>query len=168
MPRNYMDTPPALTPGSAFTWVGFMVAIMATLPLAIVLMHHPFQVQIVALWGDTVFASFFVFCDSKAWHGYALRDGRVRSELPSLVVIHLAVLASIFLALTLLLTARPLLPGWMIGESRSGTRSGQSPFDIVLIFVGFAIMWAEVLYFRRRLRRALNPNNANNSATPRP
>jgi hypothetical protein len=132
---------------------GLMTAFLATVFLMVILMDKPFGVQIVSLVGDTEFVFFLVFCDSKSWRGYSLRNRTVQQQLPHLLRIHSLFLSLIFVVLTIALSARPHLPDVWFVESGSWRRS--SPFAFVLIFAGSAAAVTEAWILRRMLSRAL-------------
>jgi hypothetical protein len=151
-----MDTPPAASPLKMFlTWVCIMAGAL-TIFLLIFLDHQPFQTQIVALVADTAFVFFLVFCDSRAWRGYSLRNERVQQELPRLFGIHCAFLLLLFVLLTFALTERPRLPSSWLAES--GPRD-VPPFDFVLIMIGTAFVFTQAWILRKILKRTVEAEN---------
>jgi len=155
-----MDTPPNASIVKALvTWVGLMTAILATFLLLIFLMNKPFGVQIVCLVADTEFVSFLVFCDSRSWRGYSLRNRTVQQQLPHLLRIHSLFLGLIFVVLTMALSAIPHLPDVWFADNvvwyRHLVRHQSSPFAFVLILAGSAAAVTEAWILRRILSRAL-------------
>jgi hypothetical protein len=151
---NVMDTPTKGSILAAFlTWVGLMVAMMATFLLLILLDGQPFQVQIVSLIAETEFVFFLVFFGTNSWRGYSLRDKRVQREFPRLLRMHCIFLIFIFTLLTLALSVQARLPAsWITANGPKDT----PPFVLGLILIGSATAVAEAWIFRKSLRRAVN------------
>lgn len=152
-----MDTPPVGSPVKMFiAWVGIMAGFLTVLLLSIFWGDRPFGIQIVSLIADTGLVFFFVFCDSRAWRGYSLRDKRVRQELPHLLGIHSLFLIVIGLLLTFVLSEQSLLPAsWLV---ESGPKH-ESPFEVGLIFIGVAVVMTQAWIYRKILRRAAEAEN---------
>lgn len=130
--------------------IPFVVA--ALLLLFVALRKNAFGIQIVSLFGYTGFVFLFVFCDTRRWRGYSLSEKAVRKKLPQLLRIHAGLLAIIFAGLTGAILLRPHMSRFWTEER--GPRD-PSYFDMVLFLIGFAILWAQILIFRRILGRAL-------------
>jgi hypothetical protein len=148
-----MDTPPdASLLMMSLTWVGIMAGMMTTFLLAILMVHRPFGIQVIFLVADTEFVFFLVFCDSRAWRGYSLRNKRVQQELPHLLGIHCLFLVLIFALLTFALSAQSRLPSsWLV---ESGPKD-VSPFAFGLIFIGVITVMTQAWTYRRILSRVL-------------
>lgn len=157
-PADIMDTPPKGSNLTTFlTFVGLMIGLMAAFGLLLFLDGRPFQLQVFSTFADTEFVFFFVFCDSRAWHGYSLHNRHVRRELPRLVRIHCLSLVLIFAFLTFALSARPHLPSlWLVGN---GPRA-VSFFASALMLFGIVTVMAQAMMYRKILRRALEGADA--------
>jgi hypothetical protein len=147
-----MDTPPDASLLKMFiTWVGIMAALLTLFLLLIFLRDGRFQLQIVSVLADTGFVFFLVFCDSRAWRGYSLRNKRVQQELPRLLGIHCLFLVLLFALLTFALSVRPHLPhSWLV---ESGPKD-VSPFAFGLIWIGVITLMTQAWVLRKILRRA--------------
>jgi hypothetical protein len=155
--RDPMNTPPnASRVERLITWVGVVTAGMTLFLLAILLVHKPFGIQIVSLVAYTEFVFFLVFCDSRAWHGYSLRNKRVQQEMPCLLGVHFLFLVLVFGVLTFALSAQSRLPGsWLV---ESGSRN-VSRFAFALLLIGTITAWTQAWICRKILRRAMEVEN---------
>jgi hypothetical protein len=138
---------------------GLMAAFLATVFLMVFFMDKPFGVQIVSLFAETEFVVFLVFCNSRSWHGYSLRNKTVQQQLPHLLRIHGLFVGLIFVVLTMALSAIPHLPDIWFAENVSWThnfvRHQSSPFAFVLILAGSVAAVTEASILRKVLSRAL-------------
>lgn len=152
-----MNTPPKASGLEMFaTWAGLMLGAATILLLGILLGEKPFGLQIVAVAADTEYVFFLVFCDSRAWRGYSLRDKRVQRELPRLLGPHCFFLFLIVVALTVALSSRSRLPSSWVVESGS---KHDSPFAVALIIAGVLAATAQAWLYRNKLARALAVEN---------
>lgn len=152
-PINTMDTPPQVSLAkAAVTLVGVMIVLLGTFLLVILLDGRPFQLQTISLIGDTEFVFFFVFCNSRSWRGYSLRNKAVQQQLPYLLQIHCLFLALLIAVETFALSERPHLPDSWI--AKPGPRLS-SPFESGLLLIGMAIAISQILISRKILSRAL-------------
>jgi hypothetical protein len=148
-----MNTPPDASGVEMFaTWGGLMAGVATILFLAVLLDQKPFETQIIALAADTEYVFFLVFCDSRAWRGYSLRNKTVQQELPRLLGVHCVFVVLIIAALTFALSARSRLPSSWVLES--GPKH-ESPFEFGLIVIGAIAATAQAWVYRRILGRAL-------------
>ena len=83
----------------------------------------------------------------KGTKGFSLGEKAVRQKLPLLVRIHLGVLVVIFAGVTGVMSLRPHM--WSLWHLNPRY------FDIIVLFAGVAILFAEIHFFRRILGRAL-------------
>jgi hypothetical protein len=148
-----MDTPPDASLLKMFiTWVGIVAGVLAIFLLFILLNHRPFEIQVVSLVADTEFVFFLVFCDSRGWRRYSLRNKQVQRELPRLLGIHCLFLVLIFALLTFALSAQSRLPSsWLV---ESGPRD-VSPFAFGLILIGVITVMTQAWILRKILKLAL-------------
>jgi hypothetical protein len=152
-PINYMDTPPQVSLAkAALTLVVVMIVLLGTFLLVILLDGRPFELQTISLIVDTEFVFFFVFCNSRSWRGYSLRNKTVRQQLPHLLQIHCLFLVLLIAVETFALSERPHLPDSWI--AKPGPRL-MSPFESGLLLIGMAIVITQVLISRRILSRTL-------------
>lgn len=151
---------------------GFMTGILALVLLMVFLIDKPFGIQIVSLFAITEFVFFLVFCDSRSWRGYSLRDPTVRQQLPHLLRIHSLVLGLIFVVLTVVLSAMPHLPGAWLAENvvwyHNFVRHQSSPFVFVLLLAGSVAATTEAWFLRKILGRALESAAALSGASVEP
>jgi hypothetical protein len=148
-----MNTPPSASGVEMLvTWVGLIAGAMTIVLLATIWFPRQFGLQIVSLVADTEFVFFLVFCDSRAWRGYSLRNKRVQQELPRLLGIHCLFLVVVFAVLTFALSARPRLPSSWLAES--GPKH-DSPLEFGLIVIGAITMMTQAWIYRNILRRAV-------------
>jgi hypothetical protein len=132
------------------------VTVLATLIVFVALRDNPFAIQIASIIGYTGSVFFFVFCDAgsgraiggKGTKGFSLGEKAVRQKLPLLVCIHVGSLVVLFAGLTGAMWLRP--------HTWSLWRLDTVYFDLVLLFIGMAIAFAQITFFRRLLGRALN------------
>jgi hypothetical protein len=156
-PGENMDVPPAFSTKGLLTWLGFMAALLGTVLLLLFLSDRPYGVRVVCLVGDTVWVSFLVFCDSRYWRGYSLRNNTVRQELPLLLRVHCLFLLFLFSGLTLAISAQSQLPSsWVVerGQRRP------SFFVSGLICVGVTVSVTGAWFCRRILRRAFEARDS--------
>jgi hypothetical protein len=153
-----MKTPPSASAVEMLvTWVGLVAGAMAIILLATIWLPRQFGLQIVSLVGDTELVFFLVFCDSRAWRGYSLRNKRVQQELPHLLDVHCLFLILVFALLTFALSARSRLPSsWLV---ESGPKY-DSPFALGLIVIGTMTAMTQAWIYRKILRRAVAVENA--------
>jgi hypothetical protein len=115
----------------------------------------PFQIQIASIVAYTGVVFFFVFCDAgpgraietKGTKGFSLGEKAVRQKLPLLVCIHAGSLAVLFAGVTGAIWLRPRT--WFLWHLDTDY------FDFILLFVGVAIAFGQIHFFRRLLGRAL-------------
>jgi len=129
-----------------------MIVLLGTFLLVILLDGRPFELQTISLIADTEFVFFFVFCNSRSWRGYSLRNKTVQQQLPHLLQIHCLFLVLLIAVETFALSERPHLPDSWIAER--GPRL-LSPFESGLLLIGMAIVITQVLISRRILSRTL-------------
>jgi hypothetical protein len=128
---------------------------LATMLVFIALRDSPFQIQIASVVVYTGFVFFFVFCDagpgraikSKGTKGFSLGERAVRQKLPLLVCIHAGSLVVLFAGVTGAMWLRPHM--W------SRWRIDTDYFDLISLFTGVAVAFAQIHFFRRLLGRAL-------------
>jgi hypothetical protein len=138
------------------------VTILATMLVFVTLGDNPFEAQIASIVAYTGFAFFFVFCDAgagraikgKGTKGFSLGEKAVRQKLPLLVCIHAGSLVVLFACVTGALRLRPFT--W------SRWRLDTQYFDLIMLVAGVAILFAQVLFFRRLLGRALKNEQTSN------
>lgn len=152
-----MDTPPVGSSTKGFiTWIGIVAGALTVILLSIFLGDRRFGIQIVSLVADTGLVFFLVFCDSRAWRGYSLRDKRVQQELPHLLGVHCLFLVLLLALLTFALSAQSRLPAsWLVGSGPRDT----PPFVLALLLIGSLTVIAQAWILRRILRRALEAEN---------
>jgi hypothetical protein len=127
----------------------------ATMLAIIALRGSTFQIQIASIVAYTGVVFFFVFCDAgpgraikaKGTKGFSLGEKAVRQKLPLLVCIHAGSLAVLFAGVTGAIWLRPRT--WFLWHLDTDY------FDFVLLFVGVAIAFGQIHFFRRLLARAL-------------
>jgi hypothetical protein len=127
----------------------------ATMLAIIALRGSTFQIQIASIVAYTGVVFFFVFCDAgpgraikaKGTKGFSLGEKAVRQKLPLLVCIHAGSLAVLFAGVTGAIWLRPRT--WFLWHLDT------DHFDFVLLFVGAAIAFGQIHFFRRLLARAL-------------
>ena len=132
------------------------VTVLATLIVFVALRDNPFAIQIASIIGYTGSVFFFVFCDAgpgraigaKGTKGFSLGEKAVRQKLPLLVCIHFVSLVVLFAGLTGAMWLRPHT--WSLWHLDTVY------FDLVLLFIGMAIAFAQITFSRRLLGRALN------------
>lgn len=161
IPLDEMDRPPRASGLEMFlTWLGGFGGAMAMLFLCISLSDKPYGISVDTIVIDTAYVFFLVFCDSRAWHGYSLRNKSVRSQLPHLLAVHCVWLVVILLALTFALSIRPQLPrSWVVGSGRKDL----PPYEGALVLLGGVIPFGQSWIYRRSLKRALEAEDANSS-----
>ena len=128
---------------------------LATMLVFIALRDSPFQIQIASVVVYTGFVFFFVFCDagpgraikSKGTKGFSLGERAVRQKLPLLVCIHAGSLVVLFAGVTGAMWLRPHM--W------SRWRIDTDYFDLISLFTGVAVAFAQIHFFRRLLGQAL-------------
>jgi hypothetical protein len=131
------------------------VMFLATMLVFIVLRNNPFEIQIASLVVYTGFVFFFVFCDvgpgralkAKGTKGFSLGEKAVRQNLPLLVGIHAGSLVVLFAGVTGAMRLRPHT--WFFWHLDTDY------FDVILLFTGVAIAFAQIHFFRRLLGRSL-------------
>jgi hypothetical protein len=156
-PNNYMDSPPKNVPlrRQVGTYLGVLAGAIGLFLLMLWMTDKPFGVQIVAIVADSASIFLFVFCDTRALHGYSLRDRRVRDQMPAVVGIHLIFLTVIAIGFTFAWSLRPLLPVSFV--TVPGRRSQlESNLAILLLFLGCGVAIVESFLLRRTLARALH------------
>jgi hypothetical protein len=131
------------------------VTVLATLLVFIALRDNPFEIQIASIVAYTGFVFFSVFCDAgpglaikgKGTKGFSLGENSVRQKLPLLVCIHVGFLVVLVAGVTGAIRLRPhTLSFWHLDLQY---------FDLILLFAGIAIVFAQIHFFRRLLGRAL-------------
>jgi hypothetical protein len=128
---------------------------LATMLVFIALRDSPFQIQIASVVVYTGFVFFFVFCDagpgraikSMGTKGFSLGERAVRQKLPLLVCIHAGSLIVLFAGVTGAMWLRP--------HTWSRWRIDTDYFDLISLFTGVAVAFAQIHFFRRLLGRAL-------------
>ena len=139
-------------------WGWFIVllpTLVATVLVIVALNHNPFEVQIATVIMYTGSLIFFVFCDAgpgkaiggKGTKGFSLAEGAIRRKLPLLTQMHAGALIILFAAVTGAIRLRPR--AWSLWHLDPGY------FDVILLFTGVALLFAQVHFFRRLLARAL-------------
>ena len=131
------------------------VVFIATILVFIFLRDDPFNIQIASVIGYTGCVFFFVFCDAgpgraikgKGTKGFSLGEKAVRQKLPLLVSIHVGSLVVLFAGVTGAMWLRPR--AWFLWHLDTAY------FDVILLFTGVAIEFAQMHFFRRLLGRAL-------------
>jgi hypothetical protein len=131
------------------------VMFLATMLVFIILRDNPFEVQIASIIAYTGCVFFFVFCDAgpgraikgKGTKGFSLGEKAVRQKLPLLGCIHAGFLVALFAGVT---GAR-----WLRPHTWSLWHLDPVYFDFVLLFTGVAIAFAQIIFSRRLLARAL-------------
>ncbi len=133
------------------------ISVLATLLVSIVLRDNPFATQIASIIGYTGCVFFFVFCDAgpgktfskkvKGTKGFSLGDKAVRQKLPLLACIHAGSLVVLFAGVTGALWLRPHT--WSLWHLDTDY------FDRILLFIGAAIAFVQIHFFRRLLGRAV-------------
>jgi len=134
------------------------VMILATILVFVTLRDNAFETQIASIVGYTGCVFFFVFCDAgpgwsrraKGTKGFSLGEKAVRQKLPLLACIHVGSLAVLFAGLTGAMWLRP--HAWSLSHLDTDY------FDLILLFTGVAIAFAQIHFFRRLLGRALENN----------
>jgi hypothetical protein len=143
---------------------------LATMLVTVALRDNPLGVQIASVIGYSGFVFLFVFCDTKGWKGYSLGEQVVRQKLPLLLCIHAGFLVVVFAGVTGAILIRPHLSlFWTLerGTQRPLSWRGRGPisyFELILIFAGVGIVFAQTLICRGILGRALK--NEQRSARP--
>ena len=131
--------------------------VLATLLVSIALRDNPFAIQIASIIGYTGGVFFFVFCDAgpgqlitkkaKGTKGFSLGEKAVRQKLPLFLRIHGGVLVLIIVGVTGAF--------WLRRHTLLVHNIDSTNFDLILVFIGFVIQFAEAQFFRRLLGRAL-------------
>jgi hypothetical protein len=128
------------------------VIFLVTMYVFIALRDHPYEIQIASIIGYTGWVFLLVFCDvgsrsGKGTEGFSLGEKAVRQKLPVLVCIHIVCLVVLFAAVTGAMRLRPHTCFlWHLDTDY---------FDVILLFTGVAIAFAQIHFFRRLLGRAL-------------
>jgi len=131
------------------------VTVLATLIVFVALRDNPFAIQIAWIIGYTGSVFFFVFCDAgpgraiggKGTKGFSLGEKAVRQKLPLLVCIHVGSLVVLFAGVTGAMWLRPHT--WFLWHLETVY------FDFILLLTGVAVAFAQIIFFRRLLGRAL-------------
>lgn len=162
LPVTHGDSEPTRVSGFVlFKELGVFIVIpvmfLATMLVFVVLRDNPFEIQIASITGYTGFVFFFVFCDAgagpgrtikgKGTKGFNLGEKAVRQKLPLLVCIHAGSLVVLFAGVTGAMWLRPHT--WFLWHLNTDY------FDLILLIAGVAIAFAQILFFRRLLGRAL-------------
>lgn len=140
---------------SLVTFVALVAAGLSIFLLAICLDKNPFQLQITSIFGYTTWVFYLIFCDSRWWRGYSLRQKEVQKELPRLLSMHGAFLVFLVALETMALWAQPRLPSYW--RSEYGSRH-DSLFVDVLILAGVGVGMTQILMSRKILGRAVGEN----------
>ncbi|HEY0701587.1 MAG TPA: hypothetical protein VGD60_02370 [Candidatus Acidoferrales bacterium] len=135
--------------GVALIFTSMLVAVGS---VCLVLGVNRFSVQLVAAIVDTCVVFIHVFCDVRSrgggtLRGFSLERMEVRQKLPLLLFIHGVALAVI---VTGVAAARELRP-----QALSRWHTLPDQFDLIMLFAGFALLFAQVIISRITLARAL-------------
>ena len=121
--------------------------------LFIVFGERPFGIQIATAITYTYFAFWYVFFPTRGLlEKYSLRNRMVQQQIPRLLAIHCAFLASMFLGQTIWFTMTPRLPSYWFTEH--GKRGG-TLYILVMIGSSVVVFFTQVLISRRILSRSL-------------
>ena len=128
---------------------------LATMLVFIALRNNSFEIQTTSIIAYTGCVFFFVFCDAgsgraikaKGTKGFSLGEKAVRQKLPLLVCIHAGSLVVLFAGVTGAMWLRPHT--WFLWHLDTDY------FDLILLFTGVAVSFAQIHFFRRLLGRAL-------------
>jgi len=131
------------------------VMFLATMLVFIALRGNRFDIQIASTVAYTGYVFFFVFCDAgpgraikaKGTKGFSLGEKAVRQKLPLLVCIHAGSLV--------VLSAGVTGAMWLRLHTWSRWRMDTDYFDLILLFTGIAVAFAQIHFFRRLLGQAL-------------
>jgi hypothetical protein len=154
-PGQNMDSRPDVSIGrSLLEWFAVVVAIFGLFLLdVLVLDDMRFGFQFMCLIAQTAYVFFYVFCDTRYWHGYDLRNKAVQREIPRLLRIHCLFLIIVFAVVTGILSTRPYLPLWVFVETTG--RRPMSVYSVGFFLICFAVVETQVVISRKILNRAI-------------
>jgi hypothetical protein len=135
-----------------FVWVG--VAIL----IGVYGKYYSFVTQIAVLLGYTYFVFLLVFCDTRHWKGFSLRNKTVQQKLPLLLCIHAGFVVVVFGGITGAMSVHShLSPFWTLQRDSGGSSrfSNMSNFDLISVAACVAVLFTQILISRRILGRAL-------------
>ena len=164
-PTQDMDRPPKASIGKfLIEWTAVMVTLFGLVAIYIFFLDNTrFGFQVLCLVVQTFYVFFYVFCDTRYWHGYSLRNKTVQHELPRLLRIHCLFLVLLFAVVTAILSARPYMPPLWFIETK-----GNRPISIYstgFFLICFAVVETQVILSRKILSRGLSAKSTSPEAT---
>lgn len=150
--RNRKLTAPRFYLFTTIILIGFV----GSIPLFLTLIGRPYGLQEASVIAYTCFVLFFTFATHGSGPvgptipGFKFTCPAVKPQLPRLLRLHLGFLVVLFALQTEMLAARPRLPDWW---NTPGSK-GSTPFDLVMFFLCFGILWTQILTNRWLLKRA--------------
>ena len=129
----------------------FLSSIVGSLALFITLMNDaPCRLQELSALSYTLSVVFATFAALREAPPYMFSCPAVRSQIPRLLRRHAGFLLALFLLQTVALTIRPSLPAWWSLRDLKG----ETPFELVLLFMCFGLGFIQIFTNRSLLKRA--------------
>lgn len=150
--RNRKLTAPRFYLFTTIILIGFV----GSMPIFLTLIWQPYGLQEASVITYTCLVLFLTFATHGGGlarttiPGFKFSCPAVKPQLLRLTWLHLGFLAVLFVLQTEMLAARPRLPDWWDTPDRKGS----TPFDLVMFFLCFGILWTQIFTNRWLLKRA--------------
>jgi hypothetical protein len=133
----------------------FLCMTVGSMLLFVPLRRAPYGVQVTSLVFYTLFVLFFTFATTGSRGGgnvpgYKFTCPAVVPQIPRLLWRHLICLFALFVLEGAALAVHPHLPDWWNIHDKKGS----TPFEIVVLFLGNGLAWAQILTNKSLLNRA--------------
>ena len=133
----------------------FLCMTVGSMLLFVPLENTPYELQVTSSVFYTLFVLFFTFATTGSRGGgnvpgYKFTCPAVQPQIPRLIWRHLICLVALFVLERAALAVHPHLPDWWNIQDKKGS----TPFEIVVLLLGFGLAWAQILTNKSLLNRA--------------